>query len=98
MSPTIETFADTAAVLRQLDLLISIDTGPAHLAGALNRPVWLLLSAACDCRWYDCRHCTPWYGSMRLYRQEVLGDWTQPMEDVIADIARLRQNRDIGCE
>jgi len=91
LGPTIGTFADTAAVLRQLNLLISIDTGPAHLAGALGVPVWLLLSAACDSRWYDGRHCTPWYDSMRLYRQEYLGDWTQPIECLIADLRRLRR-------
>jgi hypothetical protein len=89
MSSAIHTFSDTAAIIRQLDLIISIDTGPAHLAGALGRPVWLLLSAACDWRWYDCRHCTPWYNSMRLYRQNVLGDWTQPIENMIADLSRL---------
>jgi Glycosyltransferase family 9 (heptosyltransferase) len=89
MDTAIRSFADTAAIVGQLDLLISIDTGPAHLAAALKRPVWLLLSAACDCRWYDCQHCTPWYDSMRLYRQDVLGDWTQAIKNIIADLSRL---------
>ncbi|MGZ2747067.1 glycosyltransferase family 9 protein [Burkholderia stagnalis] len=89
MSPAIRSFADTAAIVGQFDLMISIDTGPAHLAAALNRPVWLLLSAACDSRWYDCQHYTPWYDSMRLYRQDVLGDYTQAIKDIIADLSRL---------
>ena len=87
----LSTFAQTAAVLRQLDLLISIDTGPAHLAGALNRPTWLLLSSACDSRWHDNRHATPWYDSMKLFRQEKLGDWTAPVQAMIAEVPRLFQ-------
>ncbi len=89
MGPAIRSFADTAAIVRQLDLIISIDTGPAHLAAALNQPVWLLLSAACDSRWYDCQHCTPWYDSMRLYRQDVLGDWTQAIKNITDDLSRF---------
>jgi hypothetical protein len=93
MSREIRSFADTAAIISQLDLIISIDTGPAHLAAALNRPVWLLLSAACDCRWYDSQHCTPWYDTMRLYRQDILGDWTQAIQNIIADLSRLLTRR-----
>jgi len=89
MAPQLSTFGDTARVLEQLDLLITIDTGTAHLAGALNRPVWLLLSQACDSRWLDCQRFTPWYPSMRLYRQTELGDWTQPLADLSADLAAL---------
>jgi hypothetical protein len=86
LGPMLENFAQTAAVLRGLDLLISIDTGPAHLAGALKRPTWLLLSAACDSRWHDDPHATPWYDSLRLYRQQALGDWTAPIQAMIADL------------
>jgi ADP-heptose:LPS heptosyltransferase len=88
IGPALNTFGQTAAVLRQLDLLISVDTGPAHLAGALGRPTWLLLSAACDCRWLDNVRTTPWYDSMRLYRQSVLGDWTAPVQAMIAGLPR----------
>ncbi|MGH8778849.1 glycosyltransferase family 9 protein [Paraburkholderia sp.] len=84
----IATFAETATVLEELDLLISIDTGTAHLAGALGRPVYLLLSQACDSRWYDCQRFTPWYASARLYRQTTLGDWTTPLADLSADLAQ----------
>ena len=86
LGPALENFAQTAAVLRGLDLLISIDTGPAHLAGALKRPTWLLLSAACDSRWHDDPHATPWYDNLRLYRQQKLGDWTSPIQAMIADL------------
>lgn len=70
---------DTAVILDALDLLITVDTGPAHLAGALGRPVWVLLSAACDERWYNSHRDTPWYRSMQLYRQTTLGDWSRPI-------------------
>jgi hypothetical protein len=79
----LRSFEDTAHVMEQLDLTISVDSAPAHLAGARNRPVWLMLAQASDYRWYDCQRFTPWYSSMRLYRQARLGDW-QP---VIADMA-----------
>jgi hypothetical protein len=89
LAPFLSSFGDTARVIEKLDLLITIDTGTAHLAGALNRPVWTLLSQACDCRWLDCRRFTPWYPSMRLYRQTELGDWTQPLAALRADLAKL---------
>ncbi|SAK67417.1 TPR repeat-containing protein [Caballeronia temeraria] len=87
IAPHLSTFGDTARVLETLDLLITIDTGTAHLAGALNRPVWVLLSQACDCRWLDCQRFTPWYPSMRLYRQTELGDWTHPLAEMAAALA-----------
>ncbi|WP_211461062.1 glycosyltransferase family 9 protein [Collimonas silvisoli] len=79
----LRSFEDTAHVMERLDLVISIDSAPAHLAGARNRPVWVLLAQASDYRWYDSQRYTPWYSSMRLYRQTRLGDW-QP---VIAEMA-----------
>jgi len=89
MAPHLSTFGDTARVLEKLDLLITIDTGTAHLAGALNRPVWVLLPQACDPRWLDCQRFTLWYPSMRLYRQTELGNWAQPLADMQADLAAL---------
>lgn len=68
-------FADTATVIAQLDLVISVDTAVAHLAGALGRPVWLLLPKAPDWRWQLKREDSPWYPTARLFRQEVSGDW-----------------------
>jgi tetratricopeptide (TPR) repeat protein len=69
-------FADTAAILRHLDLVITADTAVAHLAGAVGVPVWVALSAITDWRWLIGRKDSPWYPTMRLVRQERLGDWS----------------------
>ena len=68
---------DTAAVMRNLDLVISVDSAPAHLAGALGVPVWLVLPFVCDWRWMTDRDDTPWYPTMRLCRQHRFGDWNE---------------------
>ena len=82
-------FADTAAAIAQLDLVITIDTSVAHLAGALGKPVWTLLSEPADWRWMRTRGDSPWYPSMRLFRQAAPGDWTQPLADVKAALAEV---------
>jgi hypothetical protein len=74
--------ADTAAVMQHLDLVITSDTAIAHLAGAMNVPVWVALSTAADWRWLRARTDSPWYPSMRLFRQATLNDW----EGVFAQI------------
>ena len=76
-------FCDTAALIAHLDLVISIDTGVAHLAGAMGKETWLLLPYAADWRWMLDREDSPWYPGMRLFRQERPGDWR-------GVIARLR--------
>ena len=77
-------FTDTAALVQAMDLVISVDTSVAHLAGALGRPVWLLLPAATtDFRWLRGRTDSPWYPTMRIFRQPRLGDWAGMVEDVI---------------
>ena len=81
-SGKLEDFADTAHVVRQLDLVISVDTAVAHLGGALNRPTWLLLPANADFRWLKDRQDSPWYPSMRLFRQPRHGDWPGLMNAV----------------
>jgi tetratricopeptide (TPR) repeat protein len=68
-------FADTAAVIAQLDLVIAVDTSVAHLAAALGRPTWLLLPAVAEWRWLRERDDSPWYPTMRLFRQSEPGDW-----------------------
>lgn len=68
-------FSDTAALIENLDVVISVDTAVAHLAGALGRPVWTLIPYAPDWRWMLDREDSPWYPTMRLFRQPVMGDW-----------------------
>lgn len=80
----IHDFADAAALIDQLDLLITVDSAPAHLAGALGRPVWTLLPRVPDWRWLLDRDDSPWYPSMRLFRQPALQDW----DSVIAQLLR----------
>jgi tetratricopeptide (TPR) repeat protein len=78
----LDTFEETAALIMNLDLVIAVDTGLAHLAAALGKPVWLLLPANSDWRWLEARGDTPWYPHMKLFRQEVLGDWTAVVSEV----------------
>lgn len=83
-------FADTAAVIANLDLVISVDTAVAHLAGAMGKPCWLLLpDYRCDWRWMTDRDDTPWYPSMRLFRQSAAGDWAPVIDAVARELALL---------
>ena len=68
-------FADTAAIMTQLDLIVTADTSAAHLAGAMGKPVWLLLRYASGMFWLNHREDSPWYGSMRIFRQDAPGNW-----------------------
>ena len=77
-------YSDTAHVVRQLDLVITVDTAVAHLAGALHRPTWLLLPLNADFRWLRERSDSPWYPSMRLFRQTAHGDWPSVAQQVLA--------------
>jgi tetratricopeptide (TPR) repeat protein len=89
IGPELKDFGDTAAVLAHLDLLISVDTAAAHLAGALGRPVWVLLSFAADWRWLIDRSDSPWYPTMRLFRQPQPGNWAAAVESVAQALAGL---------
>jgi tetratricopeptide (TPR) repeat protein len=77
-------FADTAALVENLDLLITVDTAMAHLAGALGKPVWLMNRYDTCWRWLLHRTDSPWYPNMRLFRQPTLGNWAAVVEDVLA--------------
>jgi hypothetical protein len=77
-------FADTAALIAELDLVVTIDTAVAHLAGALGRPVWIMLRYDADWRWLLDRDDSPWYPTARLFRQPSAGDW----QGVVADLMR----------
>jgi hypothetical protein len=74
--------AETAALVSTLDLVISTDTSIAHLAGAMGKPVWILLPALADWRWMQDRETTPWYPTARLFRQHAPGDWPELLERV----------------
>jgi tetratricopeptide (TPR) repeat protein len=84
LAPDLRDFVDTAEVVSHLDLVISVDTSVAHLAGSLGKPVWILLPYNSDFRWLDGRVDSPWYPSARLFRQPDLGDW----DSVIATLRR----------
>ena len=85
--PDIGDFAKTAALLKTLDLVISIDSAACHLAGSVGVPVWTLLEFTADWRWLLKRDDTPWYGSMRLFRQDRPGDWSSVINAVKAGLA-----------
>jgi tetratricopeptide (TPR) repeat protein len=81
-APFIQDFTDTAALLSALDVLITVDSAPAHLAGALNLPVWTLVTKVPDWRWLLERDDSIWYKSTRLFRQPETGDWASVLADV----------------
>ena len=89
IAPDIKGFRDTMAILETLDLLISVDTGIVHLAGAMGRPAWVLLPWLSDWRWLTNRETSPWYPTMRLFRQSAPGRW----DPVIDQAARA-----LACE
>jgi ADP-heptose:LPS heptosyltransferase len=79
-----DAFLDTAAVMTGLDLVISSDTSVAHLAGALGRPVWVVLAASPEWRWGLEHSNSPWYPTMRLFRQTADRDWTVVVAAIVA--------------
>ena len=83
-SNMLENFADTAALISNLDLVITVDTSVCHLSGALGVPCWVILPHACDWRWMTKRGDSPWYSSICLFRQKHFGDW----KDVFDNIAK----------
>ena len=82
-------FMDTAAIMKNLDLVITIDTSIAHLAGALGVPVWVLLQKNANWRWFLDRDDSPWYPTMRLFRQTKQDDWKSVIQDVVKALAAI---------
>ncbi len=89
-TPELDDYSDTAALISQLDLVISVDTSIAHLAGALGRPVWTMLPYFPDWRWMLDREDSPWYPSMRLFRQTSRGDWSSVFDRIYAEVVQLQ--------
>ncbi|HEY8096475.1 MAG TPA: tetratricopeptide repeat protein [Methylobacter sp.] len=87
LSPLLRDFADTASVIDSLELVISVDTAVAHLAGALGKRVWIMLPFAPDFRWMTERSDSPWYPSARLFRQKEIGDWGGLLQDIRHQLA-----------
>jgi hypothetical protein len=82
-------FAETAGLIANLDLVIAVDTAVAHLAGAMGKPVWLLLPFSPDWRWLLDRSDSPWYPTMRLFRQEIPGDWESVIRRVATELSQF---------
>jgi hypothetical protein len=82
-------FVETAALVTSLDLVISVDTSVAHLVGALGKPIWVMLPFVPDWRWMLGREDSPWYPTMRLFRQTHPGDWSGVIQRVAEALTRL---------
>lgn len=89
LGPQFEDFADTAAAIEQLDLVVTVDTAVAHLAGALGKPVWIMIPAVSDWRWLRDRRDSPWYHSARLFRQSVFGNWDSVIAAVQGELTAM---------
>jgi hypothetical protein len=82
-------FADTAALMANLDLIISVDTAAVHLAGAMNIPAWLMLPFEPEWRWMHGREDSPWYPSLRLFRQTSPREWQKVIATIISELQKL---------
>ena len=87
LSPHLDSFDDTAAIIGQLDHLVTVDSAVAYLAGSLGRPVSVLTPSPTDWRWQRGRSDSPWYPSMRLFRQPTPGDWDGAITQLAASLA-----------
>jgi hypothetical protein len=89
-------FADTAALIQNLDLVITVDTSVAHLAGAMGKPVWILLPWVPDWRWLLHREDSPWYPTARLFRQRFVGDWSEVVHRVVEELQKHDSGQDLN--
>jgi ADP-heptose:LPS heptosyltransferase len=90
MSDQLTDFAETAGLIEQLDLVISVDTSTAHLAAAMGKPTWILNRYDSCWRWMMDRTDSPWYPSAQLYRQRAPGDWVEVLQRVRKDLASFK--------
>jgi ADP-heptose:LPS heptosyltransferase len=88
-SDTLGDFTDTAALCELMDVVISVDTSVAHLAGTIGRPTWILLPFSPDWRWLLDRDDSPWYKSIKLYRQDRINDWNGGLSRLKADLLAI---------
>jgi FkbM family methyltransferase len=88
LGPELEDFCDTAAVISQLDLVVCVDTAVAHLTGALGKPVWLMVPTPPDFRWMEGREDSPWYPTMRLFRQRRRGEWGDVVDRIKTELSQ----------
>jgi ADP-heptose:LPS heptosyltransferase len=99
LSEDLTDFGETAAVIENLDLVITVDTSMGHLAGAMGKPVWIMIPKAADWRWLLERDTTPWYPSARLFRQRRPGDWDGVLAQVREALqAQLRQPMSVAAD
>jgi tetratricopeptide (TPR) repeat protein/glycosyltransferase involved in cell wall biosynthesis len=98
LSSQIKDFTDTAAIIEQLDLIISVDTAVAHLAGAMGKPVWNLLPFIPDWRWLLDRNDSPWYSTMKLFRQTTIGDWESVFSVIRQDLCVKSQKSEFRSQ
>jgi len=91
LSKYLDWFSWFSAQISALDLVISVDNSTVHIAGALGIPTWTLLPFDCDWRWFlKCRDYTPWYQTMRLFRQKIPGDWAQVIDRVCKSLMEIQ--------
>ncbi len=95
LSPLLSDYGETAALVNQLDLTISVDTSVAHLVGSLGKPIWTLLAHNPDWRWLQDRDDSPWYPTMRLFRQPQPGDWVSVIEQVKQALQQFQAQRSL---
>ena len=87
LNPHINDFADTAAAIDEMDLVISVDTSTAHMAGAMGKPIWIMIAVSSDWRWMTDRKDSPWYPTMSIFRQKDIGDWTPVVNNIIQSLS-----------
>lgn len=93
MSDRLQDFSHTAGLIANLDIVITVDTAVAHLAGAMGKPVWLMLHYSSDWRWLLDRTDSPWYPSMTIFRQDTFGRWDGIVEDIKDKLAKIPKNK-----